>query len=236
MQKEEILNKIHGGLIVSCQALEDEPLHSSIIMSRMANAAKIGGAVGIRANTVEDILEIRKMVELPIIGIIKRDYSDSEIYISPTLKEIQELIDSPAEIIALDATLRRRPKNEKIESSIEAIKKAGKIAMADISTYEEGIEAYKKGFDIISTTLSGYTPYSPQIENPDYELIKKLSRDVNIPVIAEGRVFYPEQLIKCFGCGAYCVVVGAAITRPQTITKHFVRAINEYKMVKSDCK
>lgn len=229
MQKEEILSKICGGLIVSCQALEDEPLHSSVIMGRMALAAKMGGAVGIRANTVEDITEIRKTVDLPIIGIIKKEYKDSEVYITPTLKEVEMLINSPANIIAFDATLRKRPGDEKTESFIGAIQKAGKLAMADIATYEEGIEAYKKGFDIVSTTMSGYTSYTPQIEEPDYELIKKLSRSINIPIIAEGRVSYPEQMIKCFQSGAYSVVVGAAITRPQVITKHFVNTLNEYR-------
>ncbi len=225
--EKEVLVQIKKGLIVSCQALEDEPLHSPIIMSKMAVAAKMGGAVGIRANTVEDINEIRKNVDLPIIGIIKEVYEDSEIYITPTLKETKELLDSSADIIAFDATLRKRPKNEKLEDIIREIKKSGKLAMADISTYEEGIQAYKLGVDIVSTTLSGYTPYSPQLLEPDYELIKKLSKDINIPLIAEGRVTTPEQLIKCLKCGAYSVVVGGAITRPQLITKHFVEAIED---------
>lgn len=225
MDNKVIKEKIRSGLIVSCQALEAEPLHSSVIMSRMAVAAKEGGAVGIRANSIEDIVEIRKAVDLPIIGIIKNIYEGSEVYITPTLKETNLLINSPADIIAFDATLRKRPDNEKLEDIIKAIKNSGKLAMADISTYEEGINAYNLGVDIVSTTMSGYTSYSGSISTPDYELIKKLSKSIKIPVIAEGRVKSPEQLVECLEAGAFCVVVGGAITRPQDITKGFVEAI-----------
>lgn len=228
MQKIDILNKIKDGLIVSCQALEDEPLHSSMIMARMALAAYVGGAVGIRANTVEDINEIRKLVDLPIIGIIKRDYEGSDIYITPTMKEVEELINSAADIIAFDATFRKRPEDVQVEDIVEKIKESGKIAMADISTYEEGVDAEKKGVDLVSTTMSGYTPYSPQIAEPDYELIKILNAKLSIPVIAEGKIFSPEQLVACLKNGAYSVVIGAAITRPQVITRTFVEARDKY--------
>lgn len=230
MNKENIKSRIKGGLIVSCQALEDEPLHSPVIMGRMALAAKMGGAVGIRANTVEDIYEIRKNVDLPIIGIIKSIYSDSEVYITPTLSEVKMLIDSPCDIIAFDATRRARPGGENIENIIREIKKSNKLAMADISTYEEGIEAFTLGVDIVSTTLSGYTPYSPQIIEPDYELIKKLTQAIDIPVIAEGRITNPEELISCLKLGAFSIVVGGAITRPQLITKSFTEAIEEFSI------
>lgn len=229
MEKETIEARIKGGLIVSCQALEDEPLHSSIIMGKMAMAAKIGGAVGIRANSIEDILEIRKNVDLPIIGIIKNIYPSSDVYITPTLKEVTLLINSPCDIIAFDATMRKRPNDVKIGNIINKIQDSGKLAMADISTYEEGVEAYKQGVDIISTTLSGYTSYSPQTCEPDYELIRKLSNDIKIPIIAEGRIANPEQLLECLKCGAFSVVVGGAITRPQLITKGFAQAIENSK-------
>lgn len=225
MKNEIILEKIKGGLIVSCQALQDEPLHSSIIMGKMAIAAKVGGAVGIRANSVEDICEIRKNVDLPIIGIIKSIYENYDVYITPTIKEVEMLINSPCEIIAFDATERKRPNNVKIDEIIKRIHVSGKLAMADISTYEEGVKASNLGADIISTTLSGYTEYSPQKSEPDYELIKELSENVKIPVIAEGRIASPDKLLKSLKCGAYSVVVGGAITRPQLITKEFTEAI-----------
>lgn len=220
-----MLGKFKGKLIVSCQALEDEPLHSPFIMSKMALAAKEGGAVAIRAQGVLDINAIKKEVNLPIIGLIKKNYSDSDIYITPTKAEIKSLIETGCEIIALDMTKRTRPFNESIEDLIKLIKDNNRLVMADISTYEEGILAEKLGADCVSTTLSGYTSYSPQDIEPDFLLISRLSKDLKIPVIAEGRIHYPYQLKKAFENGAYCAVVGGAITRPQEITKRFVQVL-----------
>ena len=217
-----MLEKLKGKLIVSCQALPDEPLHSSFIMGRMALAAKEGGASGIRAQSVEDIKEIQRQVELPIIGIIKRNYDDSDVYITPTKKEIDELLGTGCEIIALDATYRKRPYDEKVEDLVERIQEKGVLAMADCSTFEECREAEKIGFDIISTTLFGYTDYSENLEGPDFETIKKVVELVKKPVIAEGKINTPEDLEKVFKCGVYSAVVGSAITRPQLITKKFV--------------
>jgi N-acylglucosamine-6-phosphate 2-epimerase len=225
MQKERIFQQIRGGLIVSCQALAGEPLYGCHIMARMALAANRGGAVGIRANTVADINAIRKKVDLPIVGLIKQGYDDSDVYITPTLKEVGALIHSAADIIAMDATFRKRPRGVRAEELIAAIKNSGKMVMADISTYDEGMAAQESGADIVSTTMSGYTSYSPQVEEPDYELIRKLSQTLKVPVFAEGRVNTPEKLLRCFNHGAYCVVVGTAITRPQLITESFVAAI-----------
>ncbi|HHD2754076.1 TPA: N-acetylmannosamine-6-phosphate 2-epimerase [Clostridium perfringens] len=216
-----MLDGVKGNLIVSCQALADEPLHSSFIMGRMAIAAKEGGAVAIRAQGVSDINEIKEVTKLPIIGIIKRNYDDSEIYITPTMKEVDELLGTGCEMIALDATKRKRPNNENIKDLVDAIHEKGKLAMADVSTFEEGIEAEKIGFDCISTTLSGYTPYSKQSNSVDFELLEELVKTVKIPVICEGRINTPEELKKAFDLGAYSAVVGGAITRPQQITKRF---------------
>lgn len=216
-----MLDGVKGNLIVSCQALSDEPLHSSFIMGRMAIAAKQGGAAAIRAQGVSDINEIKEVTKLPIIGIIKRNYDDSEIYITPTMKEVDELLGTGCEMIALDATKRKRPNNENIKDLVDAIHEKGKLAMADVSTFEEGIEAEKIGFDCISTTLSGYTPYSKQSNSVDFELLEELVKTVKIPVICEGRINTPEELKKAFDLGAYSAVVGGAITRPQQITKRF---------------
>ena len=168
-----MLEIIKGKLIVSCQALPDEPLHSSFIMGRMAKAAKEGGAVAIRAQGVEDIIEIKKVTELPVIGIIKREYSDSEIYITPTKKEVEELSKTKCEMIALDATNRVRPNNESLEEIIKFIHELGILVMADISTYEEAVNAQKLGCDCISTTLCGYTSYSENYDGPNLERIEK---------------------------------------------------------------
>lgn len=220
-----MLDIIKDKLIVSCQALEDEPLHSSFIMGKMANAAKIGGAVAIRAQGVEDIIEIKKVTNLPVIGIIKRNYEDSPIYITPTKKEIDELLNTNCEMIAIDATNRNRPNNENLKELINYIKSNNVLVMADISNYEEAIKAYEYGVDCISTTLSGYTPYTKKLEGPDFDLIEKLVKELDIPIIAEGRINTPEELAKALNIGAYSAVVGSAITRPQLITEKFTKAI-----------
>lgn len=221
-----MLDKIRGKLIVSCQALPNEPLHSSFIMGRMALAAKMGGASGIRANTVEDINEISKVVDLPIIGIIKRDYDDSEIYITPSKKEIDELLTTRCEIIALDATNRRRPNDEKLEDLVKYIQENGRLAMADCSTFEECLEADKMGFDIVSTTMFGYTGYSEDIDGPDFEALKKLKESVKAFVIAEGKINTPEDLRKVYEYSKVdSAVVGSAITRPLEITKRFTKVL-----------
>ncbi len=225
------MEKIYKGLIVSCQALEDEPLHSSFIMGRMAVAAKEGGAVGIRANSYSDIKEIKNNVSLPVIGIVKRDYEDSEVYITPTLKEIEELARSGADIIALDATDRIRPGNVTLEDFVRTIREKynNLKLMADCSTYEEAIMADKLGFDYIGTTLVGYTEASKgiHIEANDFELIKRILSSVKKPVIAEGNIDTPEKARRVLELGCHSVVVGSIITRPQLITKRFAEEIKK---------
>lgn len=222
-----MLEKLRGKLIVSCQALPDEPLHSSFIMGRMALAAAQGGAAGIRAQSKEDILEIKKTVDLPVIGIVKRNYPDSEIYITPTRKEIGELLESGCEIIALDATLRKRPGDEKTEDLVEMIHENGRLAMADCSTFEECKRAEEIGFDMIGTTLCGYTPYSEKMDGPNFELLKRCVEELDTPVIAEGKINTPQELKKVFEeCSVYSAVVGGAITRPKQITERFVKEIS----------
>ena len=220
-----MLDKVKGRLIVSCQALEDEPLHSPFIMGRMAKAAMEGGAVGIRAQGVEDIIEIKKVTGLPVIGIIKRNYEDSDIYITPTKKEVDELLTTGCEMIALDATNRVRPNNEDLKELIKYIKENGVLVMADISNYDEAIKAQEYGVDCVSTPLSGYTPYTKTLEGPDFVLMERLVKDLEIPVIAEGKVNTPQDLKKVFELGVHSSVVGSAITRPQLITEKFVKAI-----------
>ncbi|QEY19212.1 N-acetylmannosamine-6-phosphate 2-epimerase [Psychrobacillus sp. AK 1817] len=225
--KQEILHSIQHELIVSCQALPDEPLHSPYIMARMAYAAMMGGAKGIRANSIEDIKEIKRTVNLPIIGIIKHVYSKSEVFITPTQKEIDLLYREGVDIIAIDATNRLRPDGKVISEVFPAIRKqySDQLFMADCSTYEEGKQAYELGFDCLGTTLSGYTEYTQGTELPDKVLIEKLVRDFPIPVIAEGGIWTPEELKCVFELGAYSAVVGTAITRPMNITKRFVEAM-----------
>lgn len=228
MNKKDILEKIKGGLIVSCQALEDEPLHSSYIMSRMALAAAEGGAAGIRANSAEDISEIKKLVNLPMIGIIKAQYSDSQVYITPTLKEIELLSETQAEIIAMDATDRRRPSGDSLENIISEAKRRypQKLFMADCSCFEDCQKAEELGFDLIGTTLCGYTESTKGTALPSRELLERITKKLHTPIIAEGGIWSPEQLKMVFTFGIHAAVVGTAITRPREITKRFREILN----------
>lgn len=223
------IETVHKKLIVSCQALPEEPLHSSFIMGRMALAAKEGGAAGIRANTKEDIAEIRKNVDLPIIGIVKRDYPDCKVYITPTMKEIDELMEVKPEIIAIDATKDLRPNGVALDEFYAQIREKypNQLLMADCSTYEEAKHADELGFDFIGTTLVGYTDQSKdmKIEQNDFELIKEIVKNVKHNVIAEGNINTPEKVKRVMQLGVFSIVVGSAITRPQLITKTFVDAL-----------
>ena len=228
---ERSIESVFHKLIVSCQALPEEPLHSSFIMGRMAVAAKEGGAGGIRANSVEDIREIKKNVDLPIIGIIKRDYPGCSVRNTPTIREVDELMQVKPDVIAVDATCRRRPDGRKLEEFYAEIREKypQQLLMADCSTMQEMLYADKLGFDFIGTTLVGYTEESEgcQIEKNDFELIRELIKRVKHPVIGEGNINTPQKLKRVMEIGVYSVVIGSAITRPQLITKKFTDALKE---------
>lgn len=218
------------GLIVSCQALPDEPLHSSFIMSKMALAAYEGGAVGIRANTKKDILAIKETVDLPVIGIVKRDYDHSDVFITATSKEVDELIESQCEVIALDATLQQRPK-ETLDELVSYIRTHAPNVeiMADIATVEEAKNAARLGFDYIGTTLHGYTSYTQGqlLYQNDFQFLKDVLQSVGAKVIAEGNVITPDMYKRVMDLGVHCSVVGGAITRPKEITKRFVQIMED---------
>lgn len=221
-----MLEDIKNHLIVSCQALEYEPLHSSFIMSKMALAAYQGGAKGIRANTIEDIQAIKKEVDLPIIGIIKQEYEGSVVFITPTIKEVDALVKEGVDIIAMDATIRERPHHIYLDDFFKEIRKKypNQKFMADCSTIEEAIHADELGFDFIGTTMVGYTKESKglKIEEKDFEIIKTIIQKVKHPVIAEGNIDTPQKAKRVLELGCYSVVVGSIITRPQLITKRFI--------------
>lgn len=222
------MEELRHKLIVSCQALPDEPLHSDFIMARMAVAAKEGGASGIRANSVVDIAAIQKAVDLPIIGIIKRDYEDADVYITATIKEVDELMTVRPNIIAIDATTSTRPNGESLKEFFQKAKEKypDQLWMADCSTIDEMLTADQLGFDFIGTTLVGYTKQSQgdKIESNDFEIIRKALSKLSHPLIAEGNIDTPDKVRRVLELGAYSVVVGSAITRPQLITKKFVEA------------
>ncbi len=224
-----ILNAVRGKLIVSCQALENEPLHSPFIMSRMALAAQQGGAAAIRANSLVDVQAIMQTVDLPIIALIKRDYADSPVYITPTMAEIDELMQARPAMIAMDATMHHRPGGVALKDIVAQTRRAypDVLLMADIATLQEARTAAVLGFDCVGTTLHGYTPETQgcRLAADDFAFLKSVLAALSVPVIAEGNVETPEMAARCLELGAHAVVVGGAITRPKQITERFVAAL-----------
>ena len=221
---ENFLEQVKGKLIVSCQALPNEPLHSSFIMSRMALAAQLAGAAGIRANSVVDIQAIQDEVELPIIGLSKVDYPDSSVYITPTLKEMRAVAATGAQAVACDLTRRKRPNGEQMRNEFPET-----LLMADTATLEDVKLANELGFDIVGTTMHGYTPETAgkNLADNDFAYLKEVLALSDAPVIAEGKVDTPAKAKRCLELGCHAVVVGGAITRPLEIASRFVQAINE---------
>ena len=222
------------GLIVSCQALKDEPLYGGDTIPKMAEAARRGGAVGIRANTVRDINAIHRHIkgQLPIIGLIKQVYADSPVYITPTLKEMKALIRSRCDVIALDATIRPRPKGVRLEELVKfARKNTDKPLLADVATYEEALNAERLGFEYVSTTMRSYTEETKGIEIPDYDFCRKLQETLKKSVlVAEGGIHSFEALKKLLDIGIDHIIIGGAITRPQQITGYFVDVIEKHPL------
>ncbi len=222
MPDRTVLDDLAGGLIVSCQANPDSPLRDPYIISRLALAAEQGGAVGLRIQGFEDVAAVRAVTTLPIIGLTKTDRADTEVYITPTAAEGLRLAELGAQIVALDATSRPRP--EALADMFAAIHAAGALVMGDISTLDEARAAYDSGADIVSTTLSGYTPYSRQVAGADWELMREL-REAGLAFGAEGRLNSPAEAARAMQLGARFVVVGSAITRPEVITGWFSQAL-----------
>ncbi len=229
MTTQTLLDRLKGGLVVSCQALPGEPLHTEAggVMPLMAEAARRAGAVGIRSESARDVREIKAAVDLPVIGLIKKQYPPFEPYITVTMDEVDALVEAGADIVALECTFRERADGLSAGEFISQIKQKYPelVLMADIATYEEGIAAAEAGADVVGTTLSGYTPQSEGAPSPNYELVERLVKDAVTPVIAEGRIRTPEQARTMLDAGAFCVVVGGAITRPLEIATDFVNAL-----------
>ena len=218
------LDRIADGIVVSCQAAPGTPLADPAIIAALARAAEEGGAVGLRIEGIDDIRAVQDASPLPIIGLVKSSYPGSSVYITPTAREALDLVETGVEIIALDATARPRPREDlgEILRTIRASSDA--LVMADVATLAEGLAALELGADLVGTTLQGYTPDSGPAEGPAFDLIEQLS-DAGAWVVAEGRVWTPEDVARCYDAGARTVVVGGAVTDPISITRRLSRAV-----------
>ncbi|GHT67666.1 putative N-acetylmannosamine-6-phosphate 2-epimerase [Bacteroidia bacterium] len=229
----KLIDSFKNGLIVSCQVQHDDPVYSEEFVVKMAIAAQWGGAVGIRANSPEQIRAIKKAVDLPLIGLWKIWHDDTDVFITPTLEAAQAIWEAGAEIIALDCTAQITHEGRPAYELLPVVKKAIPEALifADVSNYEEGVRAIELGADIVGPTLYGYTEATKHIEEPDLREFARMCRDFKDKayVIMEGHLYTPEDAMKCIYLGAHAVVVGSAITRPHLITKRFVDLLSGYQ-------
>lgn len=232
-KKKEILAKLNKGLIVSCQVQHDDPIYTDNMAVKMAQAAAWGGAVGIRANSPEQIAAIKAKVDLPIIGLYKIWHSNTDVFITPTLDAAKQVWNAGAEIIALDCTNQINHEGCPAWELLPIVKREipEAILFADVSTLEEAERAMELGADIVGPTLYGYTKETQHIEGPDWRGFAEMCRRLREKayVIMEGHIYTPEDAMKCLYLGAYAVVVGSAITRPHLTTKRYVDLLSGYQ-------
>ncbi len=220
-----LVESIRGRLIVSCQAYPGEPMRDPRTMTQIAQAAVIGGAAAIRAQGLDDIASIRDAVTVPLIGLVKVGHDG--VFITPTLEAALAVVDAGADVVALDGTGRTRADGRTLADTVGQFRarRPGSLLMADVSTYDEGVAAAAAGVHLVGTTLAGHTAYSRQGDGPDFELLERLAADLDVPVLAEGRIHTPALAAEALRRGAHSVVVGTAITHPTTITSWFADAL-----------
>jgi len=219
---------LRRGLIVSCQAPQDDPLNAPSIMAAFAEAAAAGGAVAIRANGVADIRAIKERLALPILGLFKDDLDGSPVRITPTREHARAIAEAGADVIAIDATDRVRPPRESLAALVDLI--VGELGLpvcADVATVAEGRAAAALGATYVATTLAGYTDDTSDVVPPHLELVSALATSVDIPVLAEGGIVTPQHALEAMTRGAYAVVVGTAITRPEVVTRQFASRLRD---------
>jgi N-acylglucosamine-6-phosphate 2-epimerase len=218
------------GLIVSCQAEDNSPFNAPVFIAAFARAAQVGGAVAVRVCGEANVRAVRAEVSIPIIGLTKGRYADGSVLITPRIEDARALVAAGADVVAMDATLRLRPDGAPGLAALRAVVTLDRIpVMADVSTHDEGLMAAGAGAAFVGTTLSGYTPETAPraTADPDFGLVASLARELTGPVIAEGRIWTPEQAGRAMRAGAYAVVVGTAITRPIDIVRRFVDAVRD---------
>lgn len=222
----DLITRLRGGLVVSCQAYGDEPMNDAETMTKVSQAVVTGGAVAVRAQGPDHLRMMRGVLDVPLIGLWK--VGKEGVFITPTLEHAITVAETGAEIVAIDGTDRERPDGLSLAETVRGLKERHDVlVMADCSTYEEGLLAAEAGVDLVGTTLSGYTPYTVKTDGPDLELVSRLSTDLDLPVVAEGRIHTPAHAASAIAAGAHCVVVGTGITHPSSITSWFAAAVAE---------
>ncbi|MFJ3380255.1 N-acetylmannosamine-6-phosphate 2-epimerase [Curtobacterium sp. NPDC090217] len=219
-----VLEQLQGGVVVSCQAYPGEPMRHPETMAQLAEAAIVGGAIGIRAQGVVDVALIADRVDVPTIGLWK--VGADGVFITPTLQHAVVIAGAGASIVAVDGTRRTRPDGRTLSETVRAFRQeSDALLMADVGSVADGDAAIEAGVDCLSTTLSGYTLDRPTTIGPDLEVLAALVERSPVPVFAEGRIHTPDQARGCMESGAHAVVVGTAITHPSTITRWFGDAV-----------
>lgn len=233
IRKKQLLESMQGGLIVSCQVQKDDPIYTDDMVVKMAEAAKWAGAVGIRANSPEQIKAIKEKVDLPMIGLWKIWHDDTDVFITPTLEAAKAVWEAGAEIVAIDCTEQTTHEGRPAYELLPLVKKElpDAIIFADVSNYDEAKRAIELGADIVAPTLYGYTEGTKNIEEPNLREFARMCRDFrdDAYVMMEGHLYTPEDAMKCVYLGADAVVVGSAITRPHLTAKRFVDLLGKYQ-------
>jgi len=234
MSQLNIITEIKQGLIVSCQAPVDSPLHEPMVIAAIATASVNQGAVGVRIDTPEHINAVKKRAFAPIIGLWKQQIPGYEVYITPQFNHASAIAQAGADIIAIDATLRNRPKGETVAGLIARIHhELGKPVMADVDTLSAAFAAQAAGADIVGTTLYGYTAETKHLSPPGFDLLSQMVENLDVPVICEGGISSPQMARQALNLGAYAVVVGTAITGIDYQVKAYQQAMNSESSIQN---
>ena len=217
---------LRNGLIVSCQVPDDTAINTPEFIAAQALTVIQAGAVAIRAQGIENVKAIAKVVDVPIIGLVKRFDDACPVYITPLVSDVIELEKAGASIVAIDATGRLRPNDQNLQDFITQVRlQTNVLLLADVDSVESAVAAQAMGCEAVATTLSGYTDI-PVSKLPNIELIRQIAKNVEVPIIAEGGFNQPELVAEAFKAGAISVCIGTAITNPYLLTKHFLSAVN----------
>lgn len=223
----QLIKQLHKSVIVSCQARSGEPFDAPHFIAEFAKSAVLGGAAGLRIDRRENIQAVKETVNVPVIGIRKRKFEGCDVYITPSLADVMEVVSTDAEIVGMDGTIRRRPRGLKLKELTDYCHHHGKLVLADIATESDAEYAIANGADFLATTLLGYTEETQNRKIPDMAFLNVIVNHSPVPVFLEGGVTLPEQVKEALHIGAHGVIVGKAITMPHFIVRQFVEKTKE---------